>query len=291
MTFKMDRFDANNWELFTQRNSYAKAPIHKAVSFNKCEARLQADTTATEGPGVMAYGNMCTKTRIFNPHLAGTNLFEFTLKDYTHTGSFLNKYIMRGDSSDFEDPVKGSFLTGFGLAISSFKGMVGDKPVSRKIAPEDTVERVVDIHFDLFSKAGIFFYLGRNIIAGDTDKIPLLDRELNDKIIEKGIPKKYTFPEMIPNITLPGHQVTQAQRFNPAGDNCGWGHRYGLQLTNDGNTLSWLMDGKMIDTVDISGFFSSSPGCVAEGAFATVVGGGSYERNAWIISDLRIECI
>jgi hypothetical protein len=285
----MAPFDANNWQLFVQRNSYAEAPIQKTVSFDQGKARIQADTITPEGPGVMAYGNMCTKQRVFSPDLKGTNLFEFTLEDYSHSGPFLNKYIMRGDSSDFEDPVKGSFVTGFGLAISSFQGMVGDKPVSRRIAPEDTVERVVQIHFDWFSKAGIFFYLGRNIVAGDTEKIPLLDRELNDRIIENKIPRDYTFPEMIPNITLPGHQVTQAQRFNPAGDNCGWGHRYGLQLTDDGNTLSWLMDGKMMDTVDISGFFSSSPGCVADGAFATIVGGGSYEQNTWTLSDLRIE--
>ena len=285
----MAPFDANNWQLFVQRNSYAEAPIQKTVSFDQGKARIQADTITPEGPGVMAYGNMCTKQRVFSPDLKGTNLFEFTLEDYSHSGPFLNKYIMRGDSSDFEDPVKGSFVTGFGLAISSFQGMVGDKPVSRRIAPEDTVERVVQIHFDWFSKAGIFFYLGRNIVAGDTEKIPLLDRELNDRIIENKIPRDYTFPEMIPNITLPGHQVTQAQRFNPAGDNCSWGHRYGLQLTDDGNTLSWLMDGKMMDTVDISGFFSSSPGCVADGAFATIVGGGSYEQNTWTLSDLRIE--
>ena len=285
----MAPFDASTWKLFVQRNSYAEAPIQKDVSFDNGKARIRADTTAPEGPGVMAYGNMCTKQRVFTPDLKGTNLFEFTLEDYSHSGPFLNMYIMRGDSSDFEDPVKGSFVTGFGLAISSFQGMVGDEPVSRRIAPEDTVERVVQIHYDWFSKAGIFYYLGRNIIAGDTEKIPLLDRELNDRIIEKEIPKDYTFPEMIPNITLPGHQVTQAQRFDPAGDNCGWGHRYGLLLTDDGNTLSWLLDGKMMDTVDISGFFSSSPGCVAEGAYATIVGGGSYEQNAWTLSDLRIE--
>ncbi len=285
----MAPFEASTWKLFVQRNSYAEAPIQKDVSFDNGKALIRADTTAPEGPGVMAYGNMCTKQRVFTPDLKGTNLFEFTLEDYSHSGPFLNKYIMRGDSSDFEDPVKGSFVSGFGLAISSFQGMVGDEPVSRRIAPEDTVERVVQIHYDWFSKAGIFFYLGRNIIAGDTEKIPLLDRELNDRIIEKEIPKNYTFPEMIPNITLPGHQVTQAQRFDPAGDNCGWGHRYGLLLTDDGNTLSWLMDGKMMDTVDINGFFSSSPGCVAEGAFATVVGGGSYEQNTWTLTDLHIE--
>ena len=285
----MAPFDANNWIPFVQQNSYAEAPIQRDVSFDNGTARIQADTTAPEGPGVMAYGCMTSRERVFKPNLSGTNLFEFTLKDYKHEGLFLNKYIMRGDSSDFEDPVKGSFVMGFGLAISSFVGMVGEKPVSRRVAPEDTVERVVQIHFDWFSKAGIFFYLGRNIIAGDTEKIPLLDRELNDRIIEKEIPKDYTFPEMIPNITLPGHQVTQAQRFDPAGDNCGWGHRYSLMLTDDSNTLSWLMDGKMIDTVDITGFFSSSPGCVTEGAYATIVGGGSYQHNEWTLTDLRIE--
>ena len=195
---------------------------------------------------------------------------------------------MRGDDSDHEDPVKGKYLMGFSLAISTFQGLVGDEPVSRRIAPEDTTDRVVQIHFDWFSKAGLFYYLNRSVVAGDEKEIPVLNRELYDEILERDIPKEYTFPEVVPNITLPGNSVTEAHRYDPGGDNTGWGHRYGLLLADDANTLSWLMDGRPMDTVDISGFFSSSPGCVADGAYAALSGGASYRQNVWLVADLRV---
>ena len=91
-----------------------------------------------------------------------------------------------------------------------------------------------------------------------------------------------------PSITIPGNSVSLAIRHDPLGDNTGWGHRYGLLLIDDGNTLSWLMDGKIMDTVDISGFFSSSPDCITDGAFATIVGGASYQHNVWSVSDFCI---
>jgi hypothetical protein len=155
----------------------------------------------------MAYGSIATRVRVFGPHLAGTNSIESTLKDFTHYGPILNKYLM-----------------GFSLAISTFQGLVGDEPVSRRKALEDTTDRVVQIHFDWFSKAGLFHYLNRSVIAGDENEVPILNRELYDKMIERDIPKEYTFPEVVPNITLPGNSVTQAHRYDPAGDNTGWGH-------------------------------------------------------------------
>jgi hypothetical protein len=48
------------------------------------------------------------------------------------------------------------------------------------------------------------------------------------------------------------------------------------------------MDGKVMDTVDISGFFSSSPGRVADGAYAVISGGSSFQQNVWSVADLRI---
>ena len=62
LTSYMAPFDANNWQLFVQRNSYAEAPIQKTVSFDQGKARIQADTITPEGPGVMAYGNIDRKS-------------------------------------------------------------------------------------------------------------------------------------------------------------------------------------------------------------------------------------
>ena len=61
-----------------------------------------------------------------------------------------------------------------------------------------------------------------------------------------------------------------------------------LGLADDGNTLYWTLDGVTLDTQDITGFFHSSPGCVAEGAYVTIVGYASFQRNTWTVSDARI---
>ena len=283
MRSEIDKFDPSTWTKFVPLNSFSEAPIDRKVSFDNGTARMQADTSAPEGPGVMAYNTIATRNRVFTPHLAGTNLFEITLKDYIHEGPFLNKYLTAdGASSDHEDPVKGNYLMGFCLAIGTFQGFVGDEPVSRRKAPEETTDRVVQIHFDWYSRAGLWYCLNRSVIAGDKEKIRIWGTEQDKENLRK------MKPTVVPNITIPGNSVTLAHRYNPAGDNISWGHRYGLLLTDDGNTLSWLLDGKLMDTIDISGFFSSSPGCVTDGAYATILGGASYQHNVWSVADLRI---
>ena len=284
MRCEINNLDSNTW--INIENSCSQSPTCSKVSFDNETAHIQAGISAPEDPGLMAYSTITTRNRVFTPHLAGTNVLEITLKDYIHEGPLLNKYLMRGDVSDHEDPVKGNHLMGFCLAIGTFQGLVGDERVSRRIAPEDTTDRVVQIHFDWYSRAGLLYYLNRNVIAGD-EEIPILDRELYDRMLEQNIPNN-SFRDVTPNITIPGNAVTQANRYDPAGDNTGWGHRYGLLLTDDGNELSWLMDGKVMDTVDIGDFFSSSPGCVADGAYATISGGASYQHNVWSVADLRI---
>ena len=89
-----------------------------------------------------------------------------------------------------------------------------------------------------------------------------------------------------PHVTYPC--VALAIRRNPVGDNVGWGHRYGLVLTDDGKTLSWTLDGRAMDTVDISGYFGSSPGCVADGAYAFIGHGGGFRRSKITLSDVKI---
>ena len=66
---EIDKFEPSTWTKFVQPNSYSKTPIRSDVSFDNGTARMQADTSAPEGPGVMAYSSIATRNRIFSPHL------------------------------------------------------------------------------------------------------------------------------------------------------------------------------------------------------------------------------
>lgn len=272
-----DELDADVWEV-----DAATWP-NGTVSAGDGAARIVAQTDAPAGPGVMAYGGFRSRRRHFAPNLAGTNLLEVTLADFTHEGAFLNKYLAAdGSALDHEDPHSGSYLTGFCLAIGSFGGLVGSGPVQRGVPDEELTDRVVQIHFDLFSRAGLTYILNRSVRGGDKRAYHIWGSD-EDK-------RRWLESHEIdcPVVTLPGNSVTLAIQTDPLGDGRGWPHRYGLLLRDDGRTLSWLLDGKVMDTVDIAGFFDSSPGCVSDGVYVTIVGGGSYQRNMWQVEDVRV---
>ena len=63
--------------------------------------------------------------------------------------------------------------------------------------------------------------------------------------------------------------------------------RVGLYLTDDGNTIYWTLDGEVMDRVDITSFFSSSPESVKDGAHVTISGAG-YQPHMWKIDDVVI---
>ena len=259
------------------------ARVGGSVTAGGGTARIRADTDAAPGPGVMAYSGFASRNRVFTPDLAGTNVFEITLLDYSHEGEFLNKYLTAdGAPSDHEDPWSGNYSMGFCLAIGTFQGLVGSGPVSPAIPPEEITGRVVQIHFDWYSVAGLSYCLNRSVMAGDIGRYRVWgsDEDKAEWRRRKAID--------CPVVTDPGNSVSLAVNHNPLGDNIGWGHRYGLRLTDDANTLSWSLDGKVMDAVDITGFFGSSPGCVADGAYVTIVGGASYARNVWAVADVRV---
>ena len=253
------------------------------VSSGDRTARMVAQSSSPAGPGVMAYCGLATRNRQFQSHLSGINLLEVTLQDYTHEGPFLNRYMTAdGASSDHEDPISGNYLMGFSLAIGTFRGLVGTGPVSKSVPVETLTHRVVQIHFDWYARTGLWYCLNRNVVSGDKAKLRTWGTDADRKTWRD------THAVECPVISGPGNSVSLAVMHSPLGDHTGWGHRYGLLLADDGNTLSWQMDGKVMATVDITGYFSSSPGCVAEGAYATVVGGAGYQRNVWTVADLRV---
>ena len=236
--------------------------------------RIYAETGEPARPGAGAYAGFATRKPMFRPGLKGGSLFEITLADYSPDGAHVNRYITAdGAGSDVEDPKLGSYLMGFCLTIGSFRGLVGSEPDPER-------DRVVQIHCDLWSKSGIWFWLNRNALAEDKERYRVWGTAEDAAAGYESV--------RCPSVTLPGNSVALALRHKPLGIDSADGHRWGIGLEEDGNKLYWTLDGGSVDTVDIAGFFASSPESVAEGAYATVVGGGGYARNTWTVTDARV---
>ena len=206
--------------------------------------------------------------------------FEITLVGYTHDGAHLNRYLASDGSEaevevevEVEDSLLGVFRMGFCLAIGSFRGLVGSES-------DPQMDRVVQIHCDWWSKGGLWFWLNRNALQEDKERYHIWGTTEDVAGGYESI--------RCPVVTLPGNSVALALRHNPQGLDTPYNHRWGLGLAAEGNTLYWTLDGATVVMMDITGFFDSSPGCVAEGAYATVVGGAGYARNAWTVANSRI---
>jgi len=52
-------------------------------------------------------------------------------------------------------------------------------------------------------------------------------------------------------------------------------------LSDDANTCSWTLDGKVMDSCDITGYFSSSTDDFADGVYISVGGGAGFRKNLW----------
>ena len=230
-------------------------------------------TKDPSGGTIVTYTGVSTRHRHFHPGLTGTNVFEMTLLDYQGEGESEDGHItVDGFASEHEDPISGHYIMGFCIAIGSVPELVG--------VTNGPDGRVVQIHCDWFSRMRLWFILNRNIVAGDEDRYPFFTREREGRMLREGEAPQHVF------MTEPGNSVTLAIR-RPFADNAAWGHRWGLGLTDDADTLFWTLDSQVMDTFDITGFFRSSPGCVADGAFLTLTGGGTRCTNTWKVADVR----
>lgn len=239
-------------------------------------ACIRAATAKDPGPGVMAFSGFATRERVFNPGLAGTSVLEVTLENAVMDGELLNRGLSSdGAAADHEDADTGTYLMGFCLTIGSFRGMVGSEPDRAR-------DRAVQIHFDWWKRAGLWFPLNRNIVPALDDRYRLWDPVKDGAAIREG--RGIDCPVR----TLPGNAIVLAWQHNPMGDGLPGGHRYGLVVAGGGDTLSWTLDGRVMNTVGIQGFFKSSPGCVDAGAYASLVGGGSFRENTWTVRDVRV---
>ena len=243
-------------------------------------ALIEASTPTPAGPGVMAANLFASKKKHFNPGLKGVNGVEITLAEFTHSEEYVNKYLtLDGRSTDEEDPYSGLYLMGFVLTIGSPAGFVGTHR-------DEANHRKVQIHCDLFSK-GLHYNLVRNVIPGDEEKYTIYQ---HDPEKYRAFMRQYGHDAYLewklPYISIPA--VILGAKSNPFGIANRIEHRMGLWLSDNGNTLSWTLDGSLIDIVDITGFMSSNAQALKDGAYVTIGGTGSYRKNWWKVQDVKI---
>ena len=228
------------------------------------------------GPGDLVLGGFATTEKSFNPGLAGTNGVEITLADFSHEEDY---------PEELEKPEELKLVHAWSLTVGSWQGLVGGQ------AEKD---RGVQLHFDLLRPDGLFVYLVRGLVPEDFDKYPrdgfgregsedLSERELRE-LHEEAIGRREAFVT-VPCLALAVRVYRTEQEIQ---DMLGRSHRWGLYLTDDANTVYWTLDGQVMDRLDITGYFSSSPESVQDGAFLTVMGGASFQRNTWRMDDLDI---
>ena len=235
---------------------------------------LEAGAFPPLGPADIAFGGYATTQRSFHPGLAGTNGVEITLHDLSHEREL-------AEQPEGVDPV---LIHAWSLTVGSWHGLVGG---------QGEKDRGVQLHFDLLRPDGLFVYLVRGIVPEDFDRFPkdgfgegaenLSGQELRE-LHEKEIAHGGVFIS-IPTLILACKVYRTEQEIS---EMLGRTRRWGLYLTDDANTIYWTLDGEVMDSVDISGYFSSSPESVVDGAFLTVMGVGSAYLNTWRMDDLEL---
>ena len=230
------------------------------------------------GPGEIFFGGLATTERYFNRGLTGTNGVEITLADFTYQGDYPEAP---------ENPGGLMLIHAWSLTVGSWQGLVGGQPDKEK-------DRGVQLHFDLLPPDGLFLYLVRGLVPEDFDKYPrdgfglpeakdMGERELR-VLHEEAINRGGSYVT-VPCLALATRVYRTEQEINEI---LGRSRRYGLYLSDDANTVYWTLDGEVMDSIDITGYFSSNPESVRDGAFLTVMGVGGFQRNTWRMDDLEI---
>ena len=241
---------------------------------------LEVGDPPPPGPGDIAIGGFGTTERSFNRGLAGTNGVEITVADLSPVGD---------DPQELE-PGELSLVHAWSLTVGNWRGVVGG---------QGEKDRGVQLHFDLLYPDGLFVYLVRGLVPEDFEKYPIdgfrpadspggrnqglsarEQRELHEQEIAHG----GVFIS-VPCLSLAARVYRSEQEIQEI---LGRSRRWGLYLTDDANTVYWTLDGQVMDSVDIAGYFSSSPESVQDGAFLTVMGAASFQLNTWRMDDLEI---
>lgn len=278
-----------------------EAPNHLDMAhWTNCQGGAKAENgccvlDAVIAPGEWGDAGICTREKQFNPGLKGTNGVEVTFMGHTQQGEPHNYQ----HPEHIGNPLGGPYIAGMCLTIANYPGPIvpdmdadvqaeheqnvgerdesGFRGVYKAIGKRRSARRGVQIHFDFMEIWGLDYFFCRDILPEDYGKYPEWDVHL-DTIEELMAQGQYVGGAPF---VLAGRHHRPDQTDHPLG------RRYGLYLTDDGNTVSWTLDGKIMDTVDISGFFTSDPECVGDGAYISLSGAG-YQPHLWMFDDLKV---
>ena len=227
------------------------------------------------GPGAVSLGGFATSETHFNPHLLGTNGVELTVVDFSH------------EAYDIKLEKPGQLVQAWSMTVGNWQGCVGGQKDKGK-------DRGVQLHFDYLRNDGLYVYLVRGVLPEDFAKYPQdgFGRKESKGLTEEQLRALHegAIGQGGPYITLPCLALaTRVYRSEgEIEDMLGKPHRYGLYLTEDANAVYWALDGKVMDKVDISGYFNSNREVVRDGAFLSIMGCACFQRNVWKMEELEI---
>ncbi|MEX0678696.1 MAG: hypothetical protein WD063_16575 [Pirellulales bacterium] len=230
--------------------------------------RMEANRPGPPGPGKsFTFSYLDLKAKCFAPGLSGTNGVEITLDAYTHEREY---------PVELEADVVREHRMGWGITVASWRGQIGQNN------PED---RGVQLHIDWLGRHGLFVSFVRSLLPEDLKKYP------NDNVWRVG-PEEFRVKqdeliEQGPFISEPC-LVMACRIFRPARKFLEQSHRYGIYLTNDARTAFWTLDGRRMDSFDVSGYFASRPDSIRDGLYLTIAGAGIYQENVFTMDDLKI---
>ena len=226
----------------------------------------------TTPPGDIGLAGIITRHKHGHPGLAGSNGVEVTLEEFTDRGD-------HPEGSEKSDEMR--LVQAWGLTLGSMQGF---------LSHEGKNDRAVQLHFDLIRPNGLFVYLVRGLVPEDFEKYPkdgytpggpthLSDaerRDLHEQLVERG--EVFISAPCLQLINRVYRSEQKIQEFLGR-------RRWGLYLSDDANTVYWTLDGRVMDRVDIAGYFGSNPESVQDGAYFTISGVGD---GNWKIDDVAI---
>ena len=230
---------------------------------------MQAFRSPPPGPGGFTFSMFGLKEKCLNPSLKGDNGVEIALEGYTHETNYpkgLDENILRGH------------IMGWGLTLASWRGQLGSQKDRRH-------DRGLQLHIDWMGPHGVYISFVRGLVPEDfkaypNDNVwgstPEAFRTQQDKLIEKGAFISEPCLVMACRIYRPEKRFLEKR------------HRYGLYLTDDARTADWKLDGKVMASFDITGYFGSSPACAKDGLYLTIAAAGIYQKNVWKVDDVGI---
>ena len=257
-----DQFDLKRWT----RLETARARIRDGHWL------LEIERAPPPGPGEAVLGGFGTTGKYFNPGLAGTNGAEVTVGVFSH--------------EDYPEEMneKGQLVQAWSITLGSWHGFVGG---------QKDEDRGVQLHFDLLRDDGLFVYLVRGLRPDDFDKYPRdafgTEEGKNMTPQELRVSHEAAIATGGPYVTVPCLALATRVYRDPAeiDDLLERPRRWGVYLTDDANTVYWTLDDQVMDALDITGYFGSSPKSVEDGALVTIMGVATNQLNVWKMDDLE----